>query len=144
MCGGLAGRDLADGAAALAVPRLGHEHFADLALEDPLDAVANTRRAAALRADLQQFSRPPTSSGHQPPFADVVATRLFHVDMFAGVECQDGRGGVPMVGRGDHHGIDVVVVQHAAQVGHGRGSFARGGLDPRAAAASRFRSTSQT
>ena len=55
----------------------------------------------ALRADLQAFSRAFHGLDHQPAFANVVAARLLHVDVLAGVECQDGGRAVPVVGRGN-------------------------------------------
>ena len=51
-----AGLSFADRTPKLAVPGLGDEHFADFAGANPLDRFTDNRRAAALCADLEQFS----------------------------------------------------------------------------------------
>ena len=51
--------------------------------------------------------------------ADVVRAGLLDVDMLARLAGEDRRGGVPVVGGGDGHGIDGLVVEQAEEVGIG-------------------------
>ena len=53
----------------------------------------------------------------QLAFADVVGARLLDVDVLAGVQRQQRDRRVPMVGRGDRHGVDGRIVKNAAEVG---------------------------
>ena len=51
-----------------------------------------------------------------PALVDVVAARLLDVDVLAGLAGPDGHQRVPVVGRGDRDGVEVLVVEHAADV----------------------------
>jgi hypothetical protein len=53
---------------------------------------------------------------HPLAFLDRLGKRLFDVDIFAGLACKDGLDGMPVVWRGDDHGIDVLVIQHLSEV----------------------------
>src|SRR5207248_7879713 len=64
-----------------------------------------------------------------PALVDVVAARLLDVDVLAGLAGPDGHQGVPVVRRGDRDRIDVLVLEHPADVLHGPGRLAAGGLD---------------
>ena len=73
---------------------------------------------AALRAVLHHDLVAAGGLEQQSAFAEVVAARLLHVDVLARLAGQNGRRGVPVIGRGDDHGVDRLVVEHAPQVGH--------------------------
>jgi hypothetical protein len=45
-----------------------------------------------------------------------VAVGFFDVDVLAGLAGEDRRDGVPVVGRADHQGVDVLVVDEPAEV----------------------------
>ena len=49
-------------------------------------------------------------------FVDGQRQRLFHVDVFAGVQRVDGAAGVPVIGSRDQHRIDVFRVQQLAMI----------------------------
>lgn len=54
---------------------------------------------------------------HNPwPFFNRQRQRLFHVDVFAGVQRVDGATAVPVVRRGDKNGIDVLGIEQFAVV----------------------------
>ena len=52
----------------------------------------------------------------QSAFGGIVAAGLFYVDMLAGAEAIDGERSVPMVGRRDGDGVDVLGGEHLAEV----------------------------
>ena len=54
---------------------------------------------------------------HQFRLGGVVATRFFHVDMFACLTTKDGGRCVPKVGRCNGDGIEMGILQHAPQIG---------------------------
>ncbi len=53
---------------------------------------------------------------HGPALGDPVRQRLLAVDVLAGLAGQDGRDRVPVVGRGDHDGVDILAVEHLAEI----------------------------
>ena len=114
--GRLGGLGMADRFALLTVPGFRDQHLANDSALQSLHGLAHVRGAAALRADLHHALVAAGGLDHQPAFADVVAARLFDVDVLAGVAGQNRGGGVPMVGRGNPHGVDTLVVEHATQV----------------------------
>ena len=73
--------------------------------------------AALLQARLHDAIVPPRRGDHLFTLADVVRDGLFDVDVFAGLARQERHRRVPVVGRGDHHGVDRAVVEQAAEVG---------------------------
>src|SRR4051794_19026222 len=56
-------------------------------------------------------------SHHLLPFPEIMGKRLFNVNVLAGLTRPDRRERMPMVGQGDHDGIDGLVIHHLAQVG---------------------------
>ena len=66
----------------------------------------------ALRTDLEQLPRSLHRIGHQPPFANVVATWFLDIDVLTRVQSQDRGGSVPVIGGGNEHRIDRLVVQN--------------------------------
>ena len=79
-------------------------------------ACAELRAAAPLRADLHDAVVPPGRLDHAPAFDEVVRDRLLDVDVLARLAGPDGRQGVPVVGRGDHQGVDIAILQDTAHV----------------------------
>ena len=49
---------------------------------------------------------------------DVVGERLFHIDVFSRLHRGHGRGKVRVIGRGNHHGVDLLAhfIEHDAQI----------------------------
>ena len=72
----------------------------------------------------------PRGLDHRLALGDVVADRLLDVHVLARLAGVDRRQGVPVVGRGDDHGVDVLGVEHLAVVAHGRRLVAPRLLDP--------------
>ena len=108
---------MSDVGAELAVPGLGDEHVADGAAVQEFHRALDVLGAAALRADLDDAVVAARRFDHQPAFADVVGARFFDIDMLAGFAGEDGGRAVPVVGRGDHDGVDRLVLEHAPHVG---------------------------
>ena len=81
---------------------------------------------------------------HQPAFADVVSAGLFHIDMLARIAGQDRGRGVPVIGRGDPHGIDRRIVQDTSQILSDLASLPVWSWTTLAAVAKRLASTSHT
>ena len=50
------------------------------------------------------------------PFAQHERQRLLDVDVLAGAQRRDGHERVPVIGRGDDHRVDVLAVEHLAEV----------------------------
>jgi len=67
---------------------------------------------------LQAFAGSLHGFDHQPTFADVMAAGLFHINVLSGVERQNRRRRVPMVGCGDKDGLNAAVVKYPAHVGN--------------------------
>ena len=88
---------------------------------DVLDRLLDVRRAASLRAELDDAVVLARGLDHPPPFDDVVAGRLLDVDVLAGLAGQDGQQRVPVVGRGDRDGVDRLVVEQPPKVFLGPG-----------------------
>ena len=77
------------------------------------------RRAAALRADLHDPLVLARGGQHRLALDHVDADRLLHVDVGPGLDGGDHRQGVPVVGRGDQHDVEVLLLEHLAVVAVG-------------------------
>jgi rhamnose transport system permease protein len=100
------------------VPTARKKHAADLAGFQSADGLDRAGHAATLRADLHDTGVL-AGGGHHPfAFTRVVAGRFFYVDVLAGRAGHDRGRTVPVVGRGNHHGIDGWVVKDASQIAH--------------------------
>ena len=102
---------------------------ADEPIVDELHVAAQRRARAALGAVLHHaavlFSR-----GHKlPSFINAVRERFLDIDVFARLAAPDGRQRMPMIGRGDGDGINLLVFQGLADVPILLGGLALGGLD---------------
>ena len=108
--------DHADRIAAAIDDRLACVNLPESAIPQELDGLAEQRPAAALRAGLHDAVVAACRVDHAPPFDDVVADRLFAVDILAGLARHDGDQRVPVIRRGVVHGIDVTIVEHAPEI----------------------------
>ena len=92
--------------------------FAELAVENVLLCVLNVQCAAALHADLHDAVVFASRFDRFAAFPDAVRKRLLDVYIFAGHAAEHGERAVPVVRRGDHDGVDRLVVEHVAIIGH--------------------------
>ena len=97
---------VADRGAALEAQALGHVDLADQAALQRLHGLDLEGHAAMLRADLQHALGLARDLQHLLAFVDVVAGRLFAVDVLARFHRPDGGQRVPVVGRGDRNRLD--------------------------------------
>jgi len=67
-----------------------------------------------------------SNAGHPTALLDENGQRLFDVDVLAGGAGHHGHQGVPVIGGADDNGLQVRVVEHAAEVGIRFGSAAAG------------------
>ena len=91
---------------------------ADLPALHELERLPHAGHAAALHAHLAHASELPRPLRHHAALLHVVAAGLLHVDILARLHCPDGHQGVPVVGRGDRDGVDILAVEQAADVLH--------------------------
>jgi hypothetical protein len=75
------------------------------------DGLGEHLRTAALDADLHNALRFGGHLNHPAPFGHGERKRLFDIDVLAGAAGVDHHEGVPVVGRGDGHGVDVTVLE---------------------------------
>ena len=91
---------------------------------DEIDGRLKVAAAALLQARLDHAAVPPGGGHHLLAFPDVVRDRFFDVNVFSRLARQNGHRRVPMVGRGDHDGIDGSIVEDSAEVGLPAGRLA--------------------
>ena len=72
--------------------------------------------AALLRADLHHLAGLLDGGDELLAFVDGQRQRLFAIDVLAGFERRQGDGRVPVVGRADRHGFDIVAIEQLAIV----------------------------
>ena len=106
----------ADGAAVVGVPAPGEVGPTDHPLAQPLHGLDGPRERAALGAHLDGPPALPRRLDEHLALAGVVECGLLQVDVLAGLQGQDRRRRVPVVGGGDHEGVDRGVVQDGADV----------------------------
>src|SRR5207249_2063647 len=106
----------ADAGPRTADPGAGRRGLAQLAGADQLGGPGQAGTAAALRAQLDHAVVLAGGLDHAPAFAEVVAGRLFHVDVLAGLAGPDRGQRVPVVGRGHDDRVEGLVLQDPAQV----------------------------
>src|SRR5262249_31078833 len=107
---------LADAVALLVAQAARQGHFAKLAGVQVLHRLAQPAAAAALGAGLADLLVLAGRLDDAPALADVVADRLLDVDVLAVLDRPDGGQRVPVVGGGDRDDVDVLVVDHLADV----------------------------
>src|SRR5205085_2795839 len=98
--------DLADRAARLVAEAAGQGDLADLAGMHVVDRLPHAGGAAALGAGLADLVVMAGGLDDPPALADVVADRLFAVDVLAGLDRPDGGQRVPVVRGGDGDDVD--------------------------------------
>ena len=121
-CGGrlLRSVDQADAFAGFVTEAVGVEHFAQWLIFDPLHDFVPSFCGAALHAVLDNQFVILLRRFHQfSTFPDVVGDGFFDVNVFAGLQGPDGGQGVPVVGGGNHDGVQLFVFQKFADVGVG-------------------------
>ena len=106
----------ADRRAVVHIPRFGVAHPADLAGADRRNGLDHVGPRTALVAHLHHTVVFQGRADQQFVFRRVMARRLLEIDMLAGLHGHDGRGGMPVVGHGDHHGIDILRLEQTAQI----------------------------
>ena len=95
-----------------------------------LDSRLHRRPAAIHRPDLHQLFVAGRGLDHQAAFEHRVRRRLLDEHVLAGLQAPHRGERVPVIGRGDHDRIDVLVVERAAQVLHEPGLERRHVLQP--------------
>ena len=106
----------ADGLAGVGVPGVGRVGAADEAVVDLADDLDGVGRGALLGAHLDELAGLVAGGDDHGAFGGVVAAGLLDVDVLAGLYAGDGHGGVPVVGRGDGDGVDIVGGEDLAEV----------------------------
>ena len=94
-------------------------NLAEIALADEFLGRAIVTPATLLGAHLHHAVVLTGHLGHPLALVDKERHRLLDVDVLAGRAGHHRLQGVPMVGRGDHHGLDVLVIEHFAKVAIG-------------------------
>ncbi len=100
------------------VPRVHATDLPELARADAPHGLDEVRAAALLEPDLDDALAGLRRGHDGAPLGDVVAERLFDVDILAGLHGAQRRDRVPMIGRRDNHRVDVLAVEDLAVV-HG-------------------------
>ena len=108
--------DLADARARLVAEALDPLDRAEVALADVVEGLVPAPVAAALGAVLDDALVLVRGLDALAAFPDLVADRLFDVDVLAGLAGPDGDERVPVVGRGGGDGVDFLVVEELADV----------------------------
>ena len=94
----------------------GHGHLADRARLHQLGELGVKLRRPPLRAHLHHPVVAPRRLDHPTALADGERERLLGIDVLARIAGHDRLEGVPVVGRGDDHGIDVLLVEDPAEI----------------------------
>ena len=125
LAGGSDGCFEADAGARLAGVTVGDLQLAELAFVDGLVQSRVAGAAAALSAVLHDHPVLLLRLPGDAAFGDVVAHRLFDVDMLAGLGGPDRHQRMPVVRGGDRDGVERLVFQRLADIGHAlAGEFA--------------------
>ena len=112
------------------VPASGGMRLADDPAVQEIHHLADHRPAAALVAHLDPPPVLPRGRHHPLRLAGVVAARLLHIDVLAGIAGEDRRRGMPVVRCGNADRVDGGVVEHPSEIDHLTGAPARLLLDP--------------
>jgi hypothetical protein len=102
----------------LTVPRFGDQHVTDRAFSQKLHRPADMPGIPGLSADLDNSIVFPSGFDHQPAFTHVVRTRLFDIDVLAGIARQDGRRGMPVIRSRNRNRVHVRVIKNTTDVLH--------------------------
>src|SRR5207302_2661960 len=108
--------DFADAAAGFIAEAAGHFDLAELTGMQELHGLLQPFGAAALRARLTNTVIFAGRLHDTPAFAHIMAYRLFHVDVFAGLHGPNRHECVPVIGRGRSDDVDGLVIEYSAKV----------------------------
>ena len=108
-----AGLSFADRRARIEVIGARAEEASDFARAQALDGFADPAPRAALRAVLNVPLVFAGGFDEEFAFARVMGAEFFEIDVLAGAECEEGGGSVPVIGRGDGDGVDLVFERFA-------------------------------
>ena len=93
--------------------------FADAAVAHQFAGQSEGVRGTLLGAELEDALATVDFLAQRPVLRDVDAERLFHIDVFAGANRGQRRQHVPMVGRGNQEGVNVLASDDLLEVGVG-------------------------
>ena len=93
-------------------------HFAQLAGANEITGLDDVLATAPLRPHLDDALVALGRLEHRAPFVNGLGERLLDIHILPGLAGEDGRQGVPMVGRGDEHHIHILAIEHAVEVLH--------------------------
>ena len=113
----------------LVAQALNHVYFAEFALVQKLHSLPDVFAGAALEADFNNAVVPACGLDHLSAFPDVMGAGFFHVDMLSGLAGPYREKGMPMIRGGGGDGVDVLVLEDAAEIVFGRGRRALDLLD---------------
>ena len=99
-----------------AIIGIGGLQFAVLAVADIVGQLDPLRVGAPLRAVLHEAVVLPGGGDDLAAFEEVVAAWFFDVDIFTGLAAPDSHEGVPVVGRHDGDGVEILVLQRPAHI----------------------------
>ncbi len=74
-----------------------------------------------MRADLDHTLRAPCRFHHSATFENGEGNRFLDIDILARCARVNGLDRVPVIGRGNHHGVDILALKYLAEIGIGVG-----------------------
>ncbi len=107
---------VADGFPRIVIPALGEVGAADQARVDLVDDLDGVRGRALLGAHLHQLAVFLLRFDQQRALAGIVAAGFFNVDVLPGLKSEDGHRRMPVIGRGDGDGVDILALENLAKV----------------------------
>ncbi len=115
---------LSDARSRIGVPGTREVWSPDPAPANELQDLDEVRAGASLCAELYlQLVVLARGSDDQLVFSRIVTTRLFDIDVLAGVERENCGRRVPVIWRGDRDRVDILVVEDAPKITNGFGRF---------------------
>ena len=100
----------------IVVPALGEIGSADQASVDLVDDLDGVRRRALLGAHLHQLAVFLLRFDQKRALARVVAAGFFNVDVLSGLKSEDGHRRMPVIGRGDRDGVNILALENLAKI----------------------------
>ena len=95
------------------------QHLADAAVLHQVAGPVVDGHRALLRADLRDALELAGRADHRPAFGDGQGDRLLDVGVHAGLHGEDRDPGAGVRGGFDHHGVELLLLDHLAEVGIG-------------------------
>src|SRR6185312_17313832 len=103
---------VSDGVSLLVAETLGHIHLAELPGTKKGDRVLHSLMTSALGPRLHDPAILPSGLDHAAAFAHIVTHGLLDVDILPRLTAPDRRQRVPVVGRRDRDGVNLLVVEN--------------------------------